>query len=812
MSAGAAIFRDLRHAALSLRRSPGFTVAAVLTLGLGIGANTSAFSMVNEILMRPLPYRDSQQLERIYRSTPQNSRGGVSPADFLDLEHDAPAYGQVAAYAYTEMTLSAPGEPAQFASGARVSPGLFPLLGVEPVLGRGFRPDEAARGNHRVLVISHSYWQEQFGADARVIGRTVRVDGEVHEIVGVLPPTMNDWRHLGNVKLFRPLGFSPAELADRGSAWLRVMGRPHRHLSDAQRTAFVEAFGRRMVREHPVPNVGATWRKLPMDTAMVPENAPLIIWMVVGLSGFVLLIACSNLANLLLARTMARSREFAVRSALGASQTRLLRPLLLESVLLAAIGGTLAMILAEWSNGWITMRTSQSGLEGLQVGIDWHVLVWAFGACLFTVVAFGVAPALFIVRLDPNQNLRSGARGNTGGRGQRRFRHALIVGQFALAMVLLAGATLLVRGIEASTNRRIGWTAERVVSGTMLLPGATYTDPARISDFQRTAVERLEAIPGVASASISYSLPFFGSGEHRKYLIAGRDAPRPGREPGAALNGVSPRYFETVGTRVLSGRAFSDGDRLDAPRVFIINQAMAEGLFAGGSPIGQRIAQADGETLQWGEIVGVVADTRSVFADQADSPYQVYQPVAQAPRLYNEIAVLTSGAPPASITREVRSVIMALDPDLPVRNLEPAEAAIARANYQPDMLGDLLAYLALLGLGLAALGLFGVIARTVAQRTDEFGIRMALGAVSADIIRLVLGSGTRLALAGAGIGLLGAAALTRSLASMFPNMPASQGQVLGGVTLLLVSVALLASYLPARRAARISPADALRAQ
>jgi putative ABC transport system permease protein len=526
----------------------------------------------------------------------------------------------------------------------------------------------------------------------------------------------------------------------------------------------------------------------------------------------VLLIACSNLANLLLARTMARAREFAVRSALGASRARLLRPLIVESLLLAFAGGICAIDVAMFFADWLAVRSVGDNGEAVVLALDWHVLCWAFAACLFTALAFGVAPALFALRLDLNSTLKSGGRGTTGSRGHQRFRHVLIIGQFALALVLLAGAALYGRGLHELNNRRFGWESDRLVTGTMLLPSATYTSGKQITDFQRLALERLEALPGVASASVSYAMPFFGLAEPRKYLVAGCETPAPGHEPAAVINGISPHYFEAVGTRVLSGRTFNEGDALETPKVFIINQTMSRGLFGNESPLGRRIARAGGKTLEWGEIVGVVGDVQSVYPDRVTVTYQLYQPMAQEPRPYNEIAVRTAGVAPSSLVDSIRTTMTALNADLPVRQLQPAETTIARANYQSGVLASMLSFLAVLGLGLASLGIYGVITRTMAQRTVEFGIRLALGAQVGDIIRLVLTAGARLALIGSAAGLLGAFGISRLFAALWPGMQTNSVAVLTGVTLLLITVALIACYLPARYASRISPTEALRAE
>ncbi len=803
---------DLRFAIKSLARSPGFTLIAVLTLGLGIGANTSAFSILNALLLRPLPYPDSEQLDRIFRATAQNSRGNFSPPDYLELKSQMNGYGEIAAYGVSDMSLAEPGRPAEVAPGLRVSANLFSTLGLEPRLGRSFLPDETILGNHRVVIISDRCWQNRFGGEAGVIGRSVRVDGEAHEIVGVLPAAFNDWRHLGPFDLFRPLGLSDEEARDPSATWIRLVGRRSKSLTSAQAGAFIADFGRRLAAESPALNAGTTWRTRPFIDTVIPDNAPGVLAMLIGLSGFVLLIACSNLANLLLARTMARAREFAVRSALGASRPQLLRPLVLEALLLALAGCMCAIYVAMWTNQWLNSFSAQSGGEPLVFFFDWRVLAWGFAACLFTALAFGVAPALFTLRLDLNRTLKSGSRGTTGDRGHQRFRHVLIVGQFAFALVLLAGAALFGRGLQDLNNRQHGWESDRLITGAIVLPATRYPGSKEVTDFQRLALERLGALPGVSSASLSYSMPFFGLAEPRKYLVANRQVPEPGHEPVAVINGISARYFETVGTRVLEGRSFSEGDTLASPKVFIINQAMARGLFGGASPLGRRIARANGKTIEWGEVVGVVGDIQSVFPDRVAVAYQLYQPLAQEPRPESEIAVRTAGIAPSSLAASIRSTLAALDPDLPLRQLQPAEITIARAKQYPVVISSLLSFLAALGLGLASLGIYGVISRTVAQRTSEFGIRLALGARAEDIIRLVLRSGARLALIGSSIGLLGAFGVSRLIAAGWPGMRTSSVPVLAGVTLLLIAVGLIASYMPARHASTVSPTEALRAE
>ena len=416
------LLSGLRLAVRSLLRSPGFTLLAIITLGLGIGANTAMFSVVNSILLKPLPYPEGAQLDRIDRATPQNPQGRVSPADFLDLQREAGRYGEIGAYALGDTSLSEPGQPAEMVQALRTTSNFFSVLRVQPQLGRDFLPREDLPGNDRVVLISQRCWQQRFGGKADVIGRTIRVDGEPHEIVGVLPASFNDWRHLGSFDFFRPLALDQQKSADRRSTILRLIGRRSEKLSHAEAEGFIANFGARLAADFPEVNAGSTWRAVPLNSTVMSKNGPALLAMLIGLSGFVLLIGCSNLANLLLARTMARAREFAVRSALGASRIQLLRPLIAESLLLAFAGGVCAILVAQWVADWLAVRSTGDNGESVVLALDWHVLGWAFAASLVTAVAFGLAPALFAMRLNVNDTLKSGARGMTGGRGHQRFR------------------------------------------------------------------------------------------------------------------------------------------------------------------------------------------------------------------------------------------------------------------------------------------------------------------------------------------------------------------------------------------------------
>lgn len=804
--------RDLRHGARSLVKSPGFSLLAVVTLGLGIGANTSMFTMLTGIVNKPLPYPAADQLVRLYRDTVQKPDGHIAPADFLDFQRALGDLGEVATYTPANVSLSEPGAPAEVAYGARITPNLFAVLGLRPQLGRDFLRSERVPGQDRVVILSRRVWLNRYGGDPDIVNRTIRIDGEAHRVVGVMPESFNEWRHLGMIDLFRPLAFDPTLAADRRSAVLRVVLRraPSRSLTEV--AAFVADFGARQAKEYPEANAGSSWRAESLPATITGKKELPMFGMMLVLSGLVLLIACSNLANLLLARTVTRAREFAVRGALGASRLQLLRPLIAESLLLALAGGACALLFSAWFRDYMAIRSTGDNGEQVFVEIGWAIFGWAFLASLVTAVAFGLAPALFAMRLDLNGTLKSGGRGAAGGRGHRRFRSLLIVGQFAVAMTLLAAAGVQIRGLNELNNRRTGWSSANLITGSILLPAGTYPDAERIDAFQRLLLERLAALPGVTAASISSSTPFFSWPDVRKFVVDGRERPARGHEPAAVVNSVSPGYFNTYATHLLAGRAFDPRDNAQATKVFILSERTARALFGDSNPIGQRLAQVAEGAPRWGEVVGIVADVEPAVNDTVRMPNQVYQPMAQEPGRSGEIAVRTTGVAPSSLVDSIRAAIAGLDPDLPVRQLQPVDETIRRANYQVAVGRDIFSGMAALGLALAVLGIYGVIARTMAQRTGEFAIRLALGACVRDITRLVLGAGVKLAAAGSILGLAGGIGICRLLAAANPHMHTNSAPVLAGSTALLIAAALLACWLPARRAGKVDAMSVLRAE
>ncbi|MCX6951795.1 MAG: ABC transporter permease, partial [Verrucomicrobia bacterium] len=671
-------------------------------------------------------------------------------------------------------------------------------------------------GYHRVVVLGHALWQDRFGGAPDIVGRTLRLNGEPYEVVGVLPATAHDQRIFGNARIFRPLGLNERERARRDIGFLSILGRRGAGISVAQGEAFIAASGERAAADFPKENARSGRRAVELQASLRKPPVPALVLLLLGLSTAVLLIACSNLANFLLARAIARTRESAVRTALGASQLQLIRPLAVEALVLAVLGGTGALLVMNWTSAWFNAELTRLGDSPMAFALDWRVLGFTLGVSGLTILFFGLGPAIFTSRIDPEQALKSGSRGATAGRGQQRFRQALIAGQFALATMLVAGAGLFLRGADNLLRADHGWDAGNVVQGYFQLPASSYRAEAKIAAFQSQARERLNQIPGVTAASLSYGLPYRGLSNTRRYVVEGAAV---GVEIAANVNGVSPAYFAATGTRLLRGRTFGEGDTPTSPHVAIVSEGFARTLFGAENPLGRRVATPGTAAPEWREIVGVVADVSPAVADGRAENFQLYEPLAQD-NWYNGdgklaelyLAVRHPGVTPEAAIAGVKAALLAIDPDLPVRNLLPATTLVERAVGMLTLLQKLLAGFALLGLLLAALGLYGTIARTVAQRTAEIGIRMALGAQVRDVMRLVLGSGLRLALAGASLGLLGAIGLTRLIVAIFPALRTDPALVLAAAILVLGVIAFLACYLPARQAARVNPLTALRTE
>jgi predicted permease len=533
---------DLKYALRALSKSPGFALIAIATLALGIGLNTAMFSLMNALFLRPLPFADSASLVRLYRTTPETREGDFSPADFYDLRAVDSSFGACAGSMEETVAMAEAGRPAELESAFGVSANYLQVLGVRPEIGRLFRPEEDGPEDRRVAVISHALWKNHFAAATDILGRSIRLDGEPYAIIGVLPEAADDGRVLRQVGIFRPLNLSAAERASRGGPWIRIIGRRAAAISEGQGKAIVASIGARLAREEAKDDGGASWRCVRLRGATGNPSGRIVVAMLLGLSGFVLLIACSNLANFVLARTIERAQELSVRSALGASLFHLIRPLALESLALSALGGAAALLVALWSTRWLSAQSVASGGSPMDFPLDWRVLGFAVGSSVATAFVFGTAPALLIAKINVNETLKSGMRGATTGTRHRRLRSLLVIAQFAMATTLLAGAGFLVRGAASLIKQHFGWDSAGVVEGSVELPKARYGTPERILAFDRELTARLRAIPGVDSVALAYALPYSGALGPRQYLVEGRERPAKGQEPAATYDGITPDF------------------------------------------------------------------------------------------------------------------------------------------------------------------------------------------------------------------------------------------------------------------------------
>jgi putative ABC transport system permease protein len=791
----------------SLRATPVFTATALVTLALGIGVNTSMFSILNATLLRALPYPASGQLVRVYRTTTRSQTLPHSPANFLDYQTQSTVFASLAAASWTTFALAEPGHPAERVAGMTVTGDFFAVLGVRPAIGRALTRDDDQPGRDDVVVLSDTYWRRRFSSDPSIVGRDVRLDGRRVTVVGVMPPGFDDRQLWGPIEMWRPIAFAAETRQNRGGNWLSIVGRLKPGLTVAAAQSGMGAVAARLARDFPGPNAEQGVSVLPLAATGADPTIRLLSWFTMGLAACVLLIACANLANLQLARNVGRARDFALHAALGASRLRVIRHALVESVLLGLAGGGLGLLVAAWTTDALGSRIEIAGQTGLAMPLDRTVLAFTAGASVLTGILFGIVPAWLASRGDVNETLKQGGRGSTS-RAHHRLRHGLIVAEVALALVLLSAAGFFIRGIDRYAARDHGWRTGQLLTGSLTLSAAYATNDARRAFHERLQTS-LAAVPGVERVALSGNLPFNGFAAGQRFIIDGRPAPRSGTEPSRDVNFVSPEYFDTLGIGLVEGRAFEAADLTRQPIPTIINETMARQFWPGESAIGKRIAHP--LVMEWQEIVGVVRDVS--FATNLSEPntrFQAYRLFAREP---NRTFALTirSALPPETLTDAVRRAVAAIDPDQPVQEMQSATRVIDRGLANFALVGWLLAGFASLGLFLAAIGIYGVIAGFVGQRINEIGIRVALGAQAGDVLRLVLGQGLRLTLGGIAIGLLGTYAVARVLGAIAPSLPPAEPATALVVTGTLIGFALLASWLPARQAVRVDPNVALRA-
>lgn len=799
---------DIKLALRSLLKTPGFTALALITLALGIGVNTSMFTVLNTLLLHQPAYPQADALIRVFRSGPTFQFAPHSPANFLDLRDRTKSFDGFAAFASGSLNFGEPGRPAEQLRGLSVTGDFFAVLGVNPALGRFLTAEDDQPGHDKVVVLSDPFWR-RLGSDPAIVGRQIRADGELVTVVGVMPAGFDDALVWGDVAVWRPMAFNDDTRANRGGNWLSVIGRLKPGVTSGQALAELSAVNAALAAAYPETNAQTGVNLVPFVRSMQDNAARTMSLFVMGLAGCVLLIACVNLANLLFARNVLRTREYAIRAALGASRLKLVRHSLAESLLLALTGGLLGLLLAAWINPLLGAQISIAGRAGIELSLDPRVIGFSLAAAMASAVGFGFLPALLVSRTNVNHALKQGTRGSTSV-AHHRIRHALIVIEVALALVLLSGAGFFLRGLDRFLNRDQGWRTTGLLTANLSLPSSKYaSDEALVAYYDRLE-SRLAALPGVERVSLSRTLPFYGFGWGQRFIVEGQALPEPGREPMRDVNGVSPGYFETMGITLLEGRGFTPAD-LTGPVRTVISESMARNLWPGESAIGKRIAHPLNKK-QWQEVIGVVREVK--FASNLDNTggrFQTYRLFAREPDAEITVA-LRCVAPPDTLAETLRQAAAEIDPEVPVSNIRPADLVVEQNLSNYALAGRMLTGFALLGLLLAAVGIYGVISGYVAQRTGEIGIRMALGAQWRDVIRLVLGQGLRLALIGAAVGLMGAWGVARLLKSAVPALPASEPLLVAGVLLLLLATTLFACWLPAQRAAKVDPNTALRAE
>ncbi|HWS87821.1 MAG TPA: ABC transporter permease [Pyrinomonadaceae bacterium] len=796
------LLQDMRYAVRRLLKSPGFAAVAVGALALGIGANTAIFSVVNSVLLRPLPYPAPEQLVQLWEARPRQNmpRVEIAPHEFLAWAEQSQSFQRIAATDVAQYNLTGRGEPERV-TGALLSAGYLPLLGVTPVQGRAFLEEEDRPGANDVVVLSNELWQTRFNSDPSIAGQTLNLDGVACTIVGVLP---RDFRLPQNAALARPIAFNAEDRARPGSHFLNVFGRLKEGVTVAQAEAEMATVAARVEQSLGGTNVGHQVVVVPLHEQIVGGSRTALL-VLLGAVALVLLIACANVANLLLARAAARRREVAVRAALGASRWRIVRQLLAESLLLSAAGGALGLLLAVWGVE-LLVRLDPTGVERAgEVTLDWRVLAFTLGLSLLTGLLFGLAPALQASKADFVEALKEGGR--TGqGLARSRLRSGLVVGEVALTLVLLVGAGLLLKSFSRLLAVDPGLDPRNVLTMDVALPPAKYDEPQRVTAFYERLLQEAAALPGVEAAGAVSVLPLAGDDNSNFVQIEGR-APLPaGQALRAGRRNVSADYFRALGIALKRGRGFAASDARDAQPVLVINEAMARTFFQGEEPVGKRIRT--GDRSPWVEIVGVVGDVRHRGLD-VDTRPEMFFPQTQTPSRRMTLVVRAAGDPHA-LAAPLRERVRSIDQDQPVGNVRTMEEWVSESVASQRFTAALLGVFAAAAAGLAALGLYGVVSYSVAQRTHEIGLRVALGAQPRDVLRLVIGQGMALTLVGVAVGVAAALALTRVISGLLFGVGATDPGVFVAVPLLLAAVALLACYLPARRATKVDPMVALR--
>jgi putative ABC transport system permease protein len=798
------IWQDVRYGLRMLAKNPGFTVIAVLTLALGIGANTVIFSIVNSLLLRPLPYPKAEELVVVWETGKTFGPMSISYPNYEDWRAQAKAV-DIAIFRRQSFTLTGEGEPERL-RGSLASASLFDVVEVPPQLGRSFRADEDRPGGDRVAILSHGLWERRFGSDEGVLGRKLTLNGVLHTVIGVMPARFS---YPSNTDAWVPIGPYSDDPAwrERGNhPGIYGVGRLKRSLEEAR--AEIEAIAVRLEAQYPQANAGNRVALTPLRGYLVQDTRPVLL-ILMGAVGLVLLIACANVANLLLARGVARRREVAIRATLGATRWRIAQQFLTESLAIALAGGALGLLASRWGIGAIlALNTGFTPRTGV-VEMDTWVLGFTAGLSILTGLVFGIAPAWRAARGEYSRTLKEAGRSTTGGRGQQRLKAALVVSEVALALVLLISAGLLTKSLATLLRVDPGFNSESLLTMNVSLPEAKYREMPQAIRFYEELVPRLAALPGVRAAAVSGELPLL-SGSQSGFNVSGRPPLPPGENPAAEYNQVTPEYFQALGIPLLGGRALDSRDREGTPKVMLVDESFARKHWPGEDAIGKQIFFGPNDVPERRlTVVGVVGPVRYAGLGQEPPRPQMYYPFAQNPTRSVFVVIRTEGDP-LGVVSGVKQQVQALDPDLPLYSVQTMEKVVEDSTASQRLNALLLGFFSGLALVLTAVGLYGVISFTVAQRTHEIGIRVALGALPMDILRLVVGQGLRLTLLGVGLGLAASFAVTQLLSKLLFQISPRDPLTFFGVTGVLAAVALAACWIPARRATRVDPMVALR--
>ncbi len=804
------IWQDLRYGARMLLKKPGFTVIAVITLAIGIGANAAIFSVANSLLLRPLPFENLDRLVALRETLPNQGlkATAVSAADFKDWREQNGVFQNIAAYRIRDIAITGSNEP-ELVRGAFVSADFFSALGMSALRGRTLLTDEDQPGRDQVAVIGHGLWQRRFAADPNILGSTITLNDRAMTVVGIME---KDFDFPFGSELWMPLALTPTQWNQRDARNLQVLAHLNPQVTLAEAQAEMQSIAKRLEQQYPQTNTNLSAQVIPLADLQGDFTRPLVS-VLIGMAGFLLLIACANVANLLFARATARRKEMTIRASLGASRSRVIRQLMTESLLLALMAGTAGLMLALWSVDIIKASLPPDIARFLtgwkQITVDGRALLFTLSVAFFTTLLFGLAPALYASRSDLNEMLKEGGRSSTAG-SRTRARSFLVALEITLALVLLVGAGLMVKGSWRILDIFKGADPESILTLQTPLAESKYKDPRKISEFYKQAIERMKIMPEVREVSAASNTPLNNSPNPGvELIIEGRPPLTPGERQSADLIVISPGYFSTIGAQMIAGRDFSASDDRETNPVALISEMAARRYFHDEDPVGRRIKRtgSSGDT-EWLTIIGLVSDVRQGWFDKEIRP-ALYLPYLQSPRSKMTFLLRTT-ADPTSLATTARTAIHSIDRDQPVDDMKTLARLFIDEMSPFRFAASLMLVFGAIALAMAAVGVYGVISYGVAQRTHEIGVRIALGAQSRDVLRLIVGQGIKTALIGLALGVPLAFGLSRVMANLLFGVVSLEYGVLIGFAVMLVAVAFLSSYIPARRAAKVDPIVALR--